>query len=94
MSSNDQRIDDQSRRSFIKKTAYVAPMILTLKAVPAFASQGSGQTDGGISDGVDSPLPDGPPGDGAAASGAATWQFAPAPRRRRRWWWFFVPFDF
>lgn len=34
----------QSRRAFIKKAAYVAPAILTLKAIPAFASGGSSQT--------------------------------------------------
>lgn len=33
----------QSRRTFIKKAAYVAPAILTLKAIPAFASGGSRQ---------------------------------------------------
>jgi hypothetical protein len=38
------RIDKGSRRAFIKKTAYIAPTILTLKAVPAFASEGSGGT--------------------------------------------------
>lgn len=30
------------RREFIKKTAYAAPVILTLKAMPAFAAAGSG----------------------------------------------------
>jgi len=34
----------QSRRDFIKKTAYVAPAIVTLKAVPSFAGSGSGYT--------------------------------------------------
>jgi hypothetical protein len=33
----------QSRRSFIKKAAYIAPAVLTLKAMPAFASNGSRQ---------------------------------------------------
>jgi hypothetical protein len=32
-----------SRRSFVKTAAYVAPVILTLKARPAHASLGSGQ---------------------------------------------------
>jgi hypothetical protein len=31
-----------SRREIIKRAAYVAPAILTLAAVPAFASGGSG----------------------------------------------------
>jgi hypothetical protein len=30
-----------SRRGFVKKAAYVAPAILTLKAAPAFAKKGS-----------------------------------------------------
>jgi hypothetical protein len=30
-----------SRREFVKKAAYVAPAILTLKAAPAFAKNGS-----------------------------------------------------
>jgi hypothetical protein len=38
---------NQSRRELLKKTIYMAPVILTLKAVPAFASQGSGLTDDG-----------------------------------------------
>ena len=36
--SKDERADDQSRRSFVKKAAYVAPVIITLDAMPAFAS--------------------------------------------------------
>ena len=32
---------DESRRKFIKKTAYVAPVIFTASAAPAFAGQGS-----------------------------------------------------
>ena len=32
----------QSRREFLKKAAYVAPAVVTLKAVPAFAGSGSG----------------------------------------------------
>jgi len=32
---------DNSRRRFIKTTAYVAPALLTLKALPAFARNGS-----------------------------------------------------
>jgi len=31
-----------SKRELLKKAAYVAPAILTLKAVPSFASNGSG----------------------------------------------------
>ena len=32
---------DDSRREFIKKSAYAAPAILSLSAVPAFATPGS-----------------------------------------------------
>ena len=35
------------RREFLKKGAYVAPLIVTLTAVPAFASSGSGYDGGG-----------------------------------------------
>jgi hypothetical protein len=31
-----------SRREFVKKAVYVAPIVLTLKAAPAFARAGSG----------------------------------------------------
>ncbi len=30
------------RREFVKRAAYAAPLILTLKAMPAFAASGSG----------------------------------------------------
>jgi hypothetical protein len=32
---------DPSRRAFVKKAAYVTPVILTLKAAPAYAKKGS-----------------------------------------------------
>lgn len=31
------------RREFVKKAAYAVPVILTLKAMPAFAAAGSGR---------------------------------------------------
>jgi hypothetical protein len=34
-------LNNESRRQFLKKTAYVVPVILTLKAMPAMAGQGS-----------------------------------------------------
>ena len=37
----------KNRREFLKKVAYVAPVIVTLKAVPAFAGSGSGYTSDG-----------------------------------------------
>ena len=33
--------NDKSRRDFIKKVGYVAPVILTMKALPALANTGS-----------------------------------------------------
>jgi gas vesicle protein len=33
--------EGQSRRQFVKKAAYVAPAVVTLRAVPSFASSGS-----------------------------------------------------
>jgi hypothetical protein len=36
-----------TRRDFLKKAAYAAPVILTLKAVPAFAKNGSGRGNNG-----------------------------------------------
>lgn len=38
MSENNHQ---KSRRDFLKKVGYVAPVILTMKAVPAFARNGS-----------------------------------------------------
>ena len=35
-------MESKSRRDFLKKAAYVAPVVLTMTAVPAFASSGSG----------------------------------------------------
>jgi hypothetical protein len=62
---------EDSRRGFLKKTAYVAPVILTLKAAPAFASQGSSRLRGnnGLGNGLD-PQPPGDPqvNDGPGAS--------------------------
>jgi len=33
-----------SRREFLKKAAYAAPVVLSLKAVPSFANTGSSRT--------------------------------------------------
>jgi hypothetical protein len=55
------------RREFVKRAAYAAPMILTLKAMPAFAAAGSGNSSrrsrggskGGPSDKTESKEPTG-----------------------------------
>lgn len=38
--SNEQKTE--ARRDFIKKAAYVAPVVLTMTAMPALANTGSG----------------------------------------------------
>lgn len=38
---------DQSRRDFLKKAAYTAPVVLTLAAAPSFATHGSSRGHGG-----------------------------------------------
>jgi hypothetical protein len=57
------RTDEQTRRSFVKTAAYVAPLILSLKAEPAFASHGSGSARGnnGVGNGLDPQPPGNPP---------------------------------
>jgi len=40
--SKDSHVDQESRRKFVKTVAYVAPAIVTLSAMPSFASAGSG----------------------------------------------------
>jgi hypothetical protein len=37
----------ETRRDFVKKAAYVAPAVLTLKAAPAYAKSGSEKPDKG-----------------------------------------------
>lgn len=34
---------DQTKRNFVKKAAYTAPVIITMAAMPSFASAGSNQ---------------------------------------------------
>jgi hypothetical protein len=52
---------DQTRRSLIKTATYVAPAILTLNAVPAFARQGSVKGNNGVGNGIDGQPPGDPP---------------------------------
>jgi hypothetical protein len=61
---------NESRRSFIKKAAYIAPVVLTLKALPSFASQGSVKGNNGVGNGLDPQPPGNPPiNDGLARPG-------------------------
>lgn len=44
----DEKVTNQvSRRDFLKKTGYTAPVVLTLAATPAFAANGSSGAGGG-----------------------------------------------
>jgi hypothetical protein len=60
--SKDERADEQSRRSFVKKAAYIAPAMITLDAVPVFASYGcSEKGNNGVGNGYDPQPPGNPP---------------------------------
>jgi hypothetical protein len=64
--------ENQSKRDFLKKSAYVVPMILTLKAIPAFAGSGSGRTEhgnNGVGNGQDPQPPGNPPWNDGPGSG-------------------------
>lgn len=50
-----------SKRKFLKTAAYVAPAILTLKAIPSFASSGSKRGNNGVGNGYDPQPPGNPP---------------------------------
>jgi hypothetical protein len=50
---------DPGRRAFVKRLAYVPPVILTLAAMPSFASAGSGNN--GVGNGLDPQPPGNPP---------------------------------
>jgi hypothetical protein len=54
----------ESKRDFLKKSVYVVPTILTLKAIPTFAGSGSGRAENGnngVGNGVDPQPPGNPP---------------------------------
>jgi hypothetical protein len=70
---------DDSRRSFLKKAAYTAPLILTLKADPAFASYGSGHGNNGVGNGLDPA----PPGDPRVNDGPGTGPGNPGNKRNK-----------
>ena len=64
MSRSESPMDEQSRRSCLKTAAYVTPLILSLKAEPAFASNGSGGVahgNNGVGNGLDPQPPGNPP---------------------------------
>lgn len=74
-----------SKRKFLKTAAYVAPAILTLKAVPSFASSGSGRGDGHGNNGVGNGYDPQPPGNPPINDDAGTSLGNPGNRKRRRW---------
>jgi hypothetical protein len=57
----DSNQPDQTRRTFVKTVTYVAPAILTLKATPAFAQNGSQKGNNGVGNGIDGQPPGNPP---------------------------------
>ena len=65
--------EKSARREFIKKTVYAVPVIMTLKAMPAFAAAGSGRSrlkgNNGVGNGVDPQPPGNPPINDGPGSG-------------------------
>lgn len=61
MGKINDKIND-GRRSFVKKAAYIAPVIVTMTAIPSFASAGSGQRRRHGNEGVGNGYDDPPPG--------------------------------
>lgn len=60
---------NSSKRKFLKTAAYAAPVILTLNAIPSFASSGSGHGNNGVGNGYDPQPPGNPPiNDGVGTS--------------------------
>jgi hypothetical protein len=70
--------DQINRRDFVKKAVYTVPLIVTLKAAPAFAAFGSGNN--GVGNGPD-PQPRGNP---PINDGPGTRPGNPGNRRRKR----------
>jgi hypothetical protein len=69
---------EESRREFIRRTAYVAPAIVTLRAVPAFATHGSADApfsekgNNGVGNGWDPQPPGNPPVNDGLGTGPGT----------------------
>jgi len=75
--------ENGDRRSFLKKSAYAVPVIMTLKAMPSFAAAGSGisakrKGNNGVGNGVDGQ----PPGNPPVNDGPGTGPGNPGNRRR------------
>lgn len=61
---------ESSRRDFVKTAAYVVPVVLSIKAAPAFARSGSGSANGGGGNGGPPPPPGGDPPAASERTGA------------------------
>jgi len=79
--NNDEPVDDQSRRSFVKRAVYVAPVIITLDAMPAIASYEC--TGGGGNNGVGNGIHPQPPGNPPINDGPGTGPGNPGRGRGR-----------
>jgi hypothetical protein len=65
-----------SKRNLLKKAAYIAPAILTFKAVPSFGSSGSARAEkdkqkgnNGVGNGIDPQPPGNPPVNDGSGTG-------------------------
>lgn len=67
---------DSSKRRFVKAAAYIAPVILTLKVTPTFASGGSGRRNGN---------PGGPGEDTEHSEPSPPSSYS--PKKKRHWYW-------
>jgi hypothetical protein len=81
MNRGDQDPHEQSRRSFLTRAVYVAPLVLSLRADLALASHGSSKPvkgNNGVGNGEDPQ----PPGNPRVNDGAGTGPGHPGQRRR------------
>ncbi|MCW8855025.1 MAG: hypothetical protein OQK76_11790 [Gammaproteobacteria bacterium] len=63
MENNDKEQSvDTSKRNFVKKASYIAPAIISMTAMPAFASSGSGWNRTKGNEGVGNGYDPAPPG--------------------------------
>ena len=70
---------DSSKRRFVKAAAYIAPVILTLKVTPTFASGGSGRGNGNPG----APGEEFNPSEQSPAAPSSS-------KKKRRWYWPFA----
>jgi hypothetical protein len=71
---------DDSRRELVSRIAYAVPVILSLKAAPAYAAVGSDKGNNGVGNGQDPQ----PPGNPPINDGPGTGPGAPGNRGRGR----------